>query len=35
MGAAMIFDILKSPTPVVLKPRKVLAAGLEDLKYDR
>ena len=35
MGAAMTLDMLKRSSPIVVKPRNVLAAGLVDLRYDR
>ena len=35
MGADMTLDMWKCPSPVAVKPRSVLAAGLADLKHDR
>ena len=35
IGAAMTLDPRKRLSPVVVKLRNVIAAGLADLKYDR
>ena len=34
MSAAMTLDMRKRPSPVVVKPRNILVAGLADLQYD-